>query len=309
MVPPEGFEPEVRGRGSAFPGARMASLYHGPDLIGQWACGEYGMRLADVRQRVPSEYKYGTYEIKLVNVTLDEDAYITQRDAILHLCPTARRIDVVLRSVSGDVLMSWRDHPPFLRLADLALPEVDSSYMVLKGEVIIKPCARIWMEGDDEPIELTLVKQTVHDIMFSLYLSMFRNDDRAYLFPPYPVKVHNKFEPTINDCLNSLLFHLEHEDDDGASALLAVLQEDLYHDHILRRDSQPVVQSTGLEGHMGHAKLIAWLGIDGHFQFRVPRGDFVLVDRPTAREFCAIKTAIHDILWARIAADESWELQ
>ena len=287
----------------------MASLYHGPDLIGQWACGEYGMRLADVRQRVPSEFKHGTYEIKLNNETLDEDACITQRDAILHVCPTAKRIDVILRSVSGDVLMSWRDHPPFLRLADFAIPEVDSSYMVLKGEVIMKPCARIWMEGDDEPIELTLVKQTVHDIMFSLYLSMFRNDDRAYLFPPHPVKVHNNFEPTVSDCLNSLLFHLEHEDDDGASDLLAVLAEDMYHDHISRRGMQPVVQSIGLEGHMGHAKVIAWLGIDGHFQFRVPRGDCVLVDRPTAREVCAIKTAIHDLLWARVAADQPWELQ
>ena len=287
----------------------MASLYHGPDLIGQWACGENGMRLADVRQRVPSEFKHGTYEIKLGNVTLDEDACITQRDAILHVCPTTKRIDVVLRSVSGDVLMSWRDHPPFLRLADFAIPEVDSSYMVLKGEVIMKPCARIWMEGDDEPIELTLVKQTVHDIMFSLYLSMFRNDDRAYLFPPYPIKVQNKSEPTLNDCLNSLLLHLEHADDDGASDLLAVLAEDLFYDRISQRGLEPCVQSNGLEGHMGHAKVIAWLGIDGQFQFRVPRGDCVLVDRPTAREVCAIKTAIHDILWARVAADQPSELQ
>ena len=79
----------VLGGGSAFPGARMASLYHGPDLICQWACGEYGVRLADVRQRVPSEFKHGTYEIKLNNETLGEDACITQRDAILHVCATA----------------------------------------------------------------------------------------------------------------------------------------------------------------------------------------------------------------------------
>ena len=287
----------------------MASLYHGPDLIGQWACGEYGMRLADVRQRVPSEFKHGTYEIKLGNVTLDEDACITQRDAILHLCPTTKRIDVILRSVSGDVLMSWRDHPPFLRLADFAIPEVDSSYMVLKGEVIMKPCARIWMEGDDEPIELTLVKQTVHDIMFSLYLSMFRNDDRAYLFPPYPIKVQNKSEPTLNDCLNSLLFHLEHVDDDGASDLLAVLAEDLFYDRISQRGLEPFVQSNGLEVHMGHAKIIALLGIDGQFQFRLPRRDCVLVDRPSAREVCTIKTATHDILWACIAADQPEEFR
>ena len=122
--------------------------------------------------------------------------------------------------------------------------------------------------------------------------------------------IHQERMPHDSQQVGSFhLFHLEHADDDGASDLLAVLAEDLYHDRISRRGLHPFVQSNGLEGHMGHAKVIAWLGIDGHFQFRVPRGDCVLVDRPTTREVCAIKTAVHDILWARIAADQPWELQ
>ena len=122
---------------------------------------------------------------------------------------------------------------------------------------------------------------------------------RKSLFPHLP-------RPLTQQLLDG---HLGDVHDPRVLRTMAVLAEDLYHDRISRRGLQPCVQWNGLEGHMGHAKVIAWLGIDGHFQFRVPRGDCVLVDRPTAREVCAIKTAIHDLLWARVAADQPWELQ
>ena len=112
------------------------------------------------------------------------------------------------------------------------------------------------MEGGDGPIELTLVQQPTIEVMSSMFLDMFRKVVRAYL-PSRTVKVHNKLEPTLGDCLNAFFLHLELADDDALSDLLAVHDEDLSHERIARRSLRPLAQPSGMVGFMIHVKIVA----------------------------------------------------
>ena len=139
-------------------------------------------------------------------------------------------------------------------------------------------------------------------ILFSLYLDMFRNTGRAFRYPAQAIEVRNSPRPTLRACVDSYLRHLERVGDDSLLDLLALLDEDIEYlqpERMSRRARPTIVETNGQDGHVRHVKVIACLGIDGHFDVRVPDDGCILVDNPTDRETHAIKETLYQLLWVR----------
>ena len=136
-------------------------------------------------------------------------------------------------------------------------------------------------------------------ILFSLYLDMFRNTGRAFRYPAQAIEVRNSPRPTLRACVDSYLRHLERVGDDSLFDLLALLEEDLQPERMSRRAWPTIVETNGQDGKVRHVKVIARLGIDGHFDVRVPDDGCILVDNPTDRETHAIKETLYQLLWVR----------
>ena len=79
-------------------------------------------------------------------------------DILLTVVPTTVRINIVVRAISGEEVKRWTHAPPYLFLRDLEIPSAHASDVVLKNCHMMMKEDRVWLEGEDPTIELTLIK-------------------------------------------------------------------------------------------------------------------------------------------------------
>ena len=77
---------------------------------------------------------------------------------ILTVVPATVRINIVVRAISGEKIEEWIGEPPYLRLRDLDIASASPFDDVLKQSRILTQDDRIWTDGEDLTVELTLVK-------------------------------------------------------------------------------------------------------------------------------------------------------
>ena len=208
---------------NAAPALVKISLFHDGCLVTQWANHSKIMTLAEIEQHIPSRFERGTYVIKFGGRALEDLVVFNQPTVTLRLVPTARRIDVVLRHISGDEVMSLPQIPPHLRLADLHIPGAWGSFLIMQGEEIMDLRDRVWKEGGPERVELTMVKRPLTYTIFVLYLSVSKWDYRAYRFPEGPVNVMATAGLTAQDCLDALYAYLQTFADTTSQRVMALL--------------------------------------------------------------------------------------
>ena len=79
-------------------------------------------------------------------------------DMILTVVPATVRINIVVRAISGEKIEEWTGEPPYLCLRDLDIASASPFDDVLKQSRILTQDDRLWTDGEDLTVELTLVK-------------------------------------------------------------------------------------------------------------------------------------------------------
>ena len=263
---------------SAAPVILKISLFHEEDLITQWACHSKTTTLAEIQQHIPSRFERGTYVIMFGDRALEDLVCFNKPTVTLRLVPTAKRIDVVLRLISGAEVMSWRQIPPHLRLSDLHIPGAWGSFLIMKGEAIMDLRERVWKEGGPERVELTMVKHPMTYTIFVLYLSVSKWDYRAYRFPEGPVNVMATAGLTAQDCLDALYAYLQTFADTTALRFMALLQADITDTHVLNQSLRPRAFVGGDKRTPGGVEAIVSLNDDRRFELSFCMNKRVLVN-------------------------------
>ena len=217
-----------------------------------------------------------------------------ENDAILLLTATAIRVNITLRMPSGEMVGSWRNCPPYIHLSQLQIPGARKSYKILKQTKVIEDHERIWLEGDPQKVELTMVKCCEQYMVLHIYLCMGIEDAyTAIRFPSSSVQVPVTTQKMpARQCLAVFYGHLLGTGDESAQHLVALLREDLKTAQVLRRDFLQFTRGKN-QGHLGHAKAIVMLGADNRFCLQMKTEYFLLIDEPTPGQ---LQLARHMIL-------------
>ena len=184
--------------------------------------------------------------------------FYLEEDAVLCMIPSTVRLHVTLRLPSGKEIKSWPSTPPYINLQQLQIPGVRRSYRVLKQTAALEDNDRIWKEGEDEIVELTMVKVCEPYILLHIYLCLgFDDDYTAFRFCSVQVPVTSSKTPA-RVCLEAAYGHLLTTGDEVAGHLVSLLREDLTAAQVLRRDFLQFV--TGNDHyHLGDVRAVVRL--------------------------------------------------
>ena len=173
--------------------SRCITLVYKGSVIASWSSKFQSISMREAKLHVPSCFEPGSYKIIISGKELVD--YVSMlntnvSDVALTIVPTSLRVSVTLRMLSGDLVMDWPVCAPYHRLGDLAIPGIRKTYTIVKQGQALEDHDRVWLEGDPDSVELTMVIIRESYFVFHLYVHLGGPGEyTAFLLPGFSVTV------------------------------------------------------------------------------------------------------------------------